>query len=281
MKRTIIHTLAAMAALVLVSACSQDDNSLVMNTDSAQTFSITVADGGYAPTAGEKSGTRATENSYTTQFTAGDNIGVYAVKDGAVVTDVNNLCLVATDDDKGGITWKTTEGKNPLYIPDAIYYAYYPWQSATYMADKVTVPASEANTFFNPLISGWSPGTKQTTYSEYTASDLMIANSTPSGKTLSFSMQHCMALVVIALPYKTNADGTPLPASDTKFNDFTPCWMSSTGTYRYLIRPATTQTLSGSYTNATPATVEWQFSANVSAGQYKKYTVDNAIIIPM
>ena len=304
MKRIIPHipniTAAAfvqfVAVVVLVSAflltgCSENELPGDENTDTNHTiFAIEVSDGGYAPAAGEKPDTRATENDYTTQFTAGDKIGVFAVKNGAIVDGVNNLCLVATaetDAGDGSLVWKTEGGETPIIPAGAAYYAYYPWQSHDKIAGKVNALATGVDDFFADLVKNWAPSTNQGTYTDYTGSDLMIASGTPSGKSLSFSMQHKMALVVIDLPktkYKlTNASGdvrdyTADGAPDTKFNGFTPYRMSD-GTYRYLIKPAATEKLSGSYTNATSATAEWEFEASVTAGQYGKYAIDSGTII--
>ena len=304
MKRIIPHipniTAAAfvqfVAVVVLVSAflltgCSENELPGDENTDTKHTiFAIEVSDGGYAPAAGEKPDTRATENDYTTQFTAGDKIGVFAVKNGAIVDGVNNLCLVATaetDAGDGSLVWKTEGGETPIIPAGAAYYAYYPWQSHDKIAGKVNALATGVDDFFADLVKNWAPSTNQGTYTDYTGSDLMIASGTPSGKSLSFSMQHKMALVVIDLPktkYKlTNASGdvrdyTADGAPDTKFNGFTPYRMSD-GTYRYLIKPAATEKLSGSYTNATSATAEWEFEASVTAGQYGKYAIDSGTII--
>ena len=304
MKRIIPHipniTAAAfvqfVAVVVLVSAflltgCSENELPGDENTDTNHTiFAIEVSDGGYAPAAGEKPDTRATENDYTTQFTAGDKIGVFAVKNGAIVDGVNNLCLVATaetDAGDGSLVWKTEGGETPIIPASAAYYAYYPWQSHDKIAGKVNALATGVDDFFADLVKNWAPSTNQGTYTDYTGSDLMIASGTPSGKSLSFSMQHKMALVVIDLPktkYKlTNASGdvrdyTADGAPDTKFNGFTPYRMSD-GTYRYLIKPAATEKLSGSYTNATSATAEWEFEASVTAGQYGKYAIDSGTII--
>lgn len=278
---------------LLLTGCSENELPGNENTDTNHTtFTIEVSDGGYAPAAGEKPDTRATENGYATQFTAGDKIGVFAVKEGAIVDGVNNLCLVATaetDTDGSSLVWKTEGGETPIIPAGAAYYAYYPWQSNDKIADKVNALATGVDDFFADVISGWTPDTNQGTYTAYTGSDLMIASGTPSGKNLSFSMQHKMALVVIDLPKTkytlTNANGTTLSndyiadgVPDTKFNGFTPCRMSD-GTYRYLINPAATENLSGSYTNATSATAEWQFEASVTAGQYRKYVVDDGTII--
>lgn len=299
MKRIIPHTpnitavafvqLAAVvvfASAFLLTGCSENELPSDENTDTNRTtFTIEVSDGGYAPAAGEKPGTRATENGYATQFTVGDKIGVFAVKDYEIVDGVNNLCLVATADGSN-LVWKTEDGKTPLNISDATYYAYYPWQPDEKITDKVYPVTTEVTTFFYDVIKDWIPSTNQGTYIDYTSSDLMIASGTPSGKNLSFSMQHKMALVVIDLPktkYKlTDANGQVLPdyiidAPDTKFKGFTPYRMSD-GTYRYLIKPAATssqlETLSGSYTNATSATAEWEFEASATAGKYRKYVVD-------
>lgn len=282
----------------LLTGCSENELPGDENTDTNRTtFIIEVSDGGYAPAAGEKPDTRATENDYTTQFTAGDKIGVFAVKNNEIV-GVNNLCLVATaetDAGDGSLVWKTEDGNTPIIPAGAAYYAYYPWQSHDKIAGKVNALATGVDDFFADVISGWTPDTNQGTYTAYTASDLMIASGTPSGKSLSFSMQHKMALVVIDLPktkYKlTDINDNPLVdangyqryytadgAPDTKFNGFTPCRMSD-GTYRYLINPAATEKLSGSYTNATSATAEWEFEASVTAGQYGKYVVDDGTII--
>lgn len=272
----------------LLTGCSENELPSDENTDTNRTtFTIEVSDGGYAPAAGEKPDTRATENGYTTQFTAGDKIGVFAVKNRKIVDGVNNLCLVATAetnaDGNSSLVWKIEGGDTPIIPAGATYYAYYPWQSDDNIKDKIKPNATNAALFFKDVIKGWTPTTNQSTYTDYTGSDLMIASGTPSGKSLSFSMQHKMALVVIDLPktkYKlTDASDNELPdytangAPDTEFNGFTPYRMSD-GTYRYLINPAATENLSGSYSNATSATAEWEFKAPTTAGQYKKYVVD-------
>ena len=304
MKRIIPHipniTAAAfvqLAAIVvfvpafLLTGCSENELPGDENTDTNRTtFTIEVSDGGYAPAEGEKPDTRAAENGYATRFTAGDKIGVFAVKNGAIVDGVNNLCLVATtetDAGDGSLVWKTEGVDTPNFPASAAYYAYYPWQSDGNITSKVDASKTDVDAFFAGFVSGWTPDTDQGTYTAYTGSDLMIASGTPLGKSISFSMQHKMALVVIDLPKTkytlTDASGKQLPdytadgVPDTKFNGFTPYRMSD-GTYRYLIKPAATN-LSGSYTNAISATAEWEFEASVTAGQYGKYAIDSGTII--
>lgn len=206
--------------------------------------------------------------------TAGDKIGVFAVKNGVIVTGINNLCLTATFSN-GGITWTDASGHPPLNIPGATYYAYYPYQSV--LTGDLVPNADNADLFFENVISNWTPDPDQSTYAKHTAQDLMVAKGTVKDKSLSFSMQHKMALIVIELPrtkYKLSTDNNYTwiaDAPDTKFKDFTPYRMND-GTYHYLVKPNTNDSLSGSYTNN--VTKEWSFSSFVSAGNYQVFQVD-------
>lgn len=106
MKRNILHILwaAAVIPLALVS-CRQEVIPGETDGSDAQPFLITVTDGGYASetTAGTgKAGSRATENGYTTTFTAGDQCGLYIVRGTEIVYD--NICLTATADAGGNLT---------------------------------------------------------------------------------------------------------------------------------------------------------------------------------
>ena len=284
----VLFLLAGIAVLWGCSPLELPDSAMDGGIVSAtQSFSVSVSDGGYSPT-DPSPHTRATENGYTTTFTAGDKIGVFAVKDGAIVDGVNNLCLIATTATGGGsgstLVWQDANGKAPLNISGATYYAYYPYQetlSGSLSPSGASAP--DAATFFADVISQWTPSTAQGTYADYTAQDLMIAQGSVSGKSLSFPMQHQMSLAVIDLP-KTKYTLTSDPsytwisdAPDTKFNGFVPCRMSD-GTYRYLVKPTTDGLLSGSYTNSTSdistTTIEWNFTATIGASNYKTYKVD-------
>ena len=292
----ILPVLFLLAGIAVLWGCSPlelpdsaTDGGIVSAT---QSFSVSVRDGGYSPT-DPSPHTRATENGYTTTFTAGDKIGVFAVKDGAIVNGVNNLCLIATTTTGSGsgstLVWKDANGKAPLNISGATYYAYYPYQetlSGSLSPSGASAP--DAATFFADVISQWTPSTAQGTYADYTAQDLMIAQGSVNGKSLSFPMQHQMSLVVIDLPRtKYTFDNEPkipdyiIDAPDTKFNGFAPCRMSD-GTYRYLVKPATDGLLSGSYTNFTSdtgaTTIEWNFTATIGASNYKTYKVDGAAV---
>ena len=271
------------AGMGVFLSCAEDglpNEGIGTGSNNAQTLTISVSDGGYAAADGAPQGsyvgasTRATEVDYQTKFTAGDKIGMYAVKNTAIVDGINNLCLTAADDGSGGIKWELPAGNTTSLPADATYYAYYPWRSPL-TGDLVPgltpsgTPATDAAAFFANVISAWTPATDQGTYAKYTAQDLMIAQGTVSGTSLSFSMEHRMALVVMKMPLTVY-----------EFGGFSPCLMDDY-TFRYLITPASgsASKLSGSYVNDASQKVEWNFTPNnIPIGKYKTYTVDNAVI---
>lgn len=285
MKRHILPLLLVLACTATFPGCSTDELPVTdpaAGNGTTVAFTITVSDGGYALSDADPH-TRAKENSYKTTFTAGDKIGVFAVKNGEIVNGVNNLCLTAHDSDDG-LVWTDDNGIAPADVfGDVTYYAYYPWKQS--LTGELVPGATNADAFFANVISNWMPATDQSTYAEYTAQDLMIAGSiTVPGRRLSFSMTHKMALVVIDLPRTKYvfANTDPLipdyiiDAPGTQFTGFTPCRMSD-GTYRYLVTPSASSTLSGSYTNSDTKT--WSFSpSSVSAGNYKVFQVDRATV---
>ena len=300
MKRFVPHfPIYVVAAFLLItsvslSGCSQnelpggDDNDTLHCT----ALTVQVTDGGYSSAEGTHPDTRATENGYKTQFTTGDKIGLYAVKNSAIVTGYTNLCLTLTDDGNGNLSWKLPEGSGLWYegaSAGITYYAYYPYQPDADMTDKVTPTATDASGFFTELEEKWAPATDQSTPAAYTAQDLMTGIGTVSGNgmshTLTFNFTHQMALAVIKTPITKyelkDASGISLPdytlpAPDLTFNGFAPCAMSD-GSYRYLVNPCLKQSqpqLSGSYTNS-DKTQEFIFTPDIDTGTYKTYTVDN------
>lgn len=290
-----IYVVAAflLIAVISLSGCSQnelpggDDNDTLHST----ALTVQVTDGGYSPAEGTHPDTRATENGYTTVFTEGDRIGLYAVKNGAIVASCANLCLTLTDDGNGNLSWTLPTGSELWYegaSAGITYHAYYPYQSDADMTGKVA-PAANANGFFDELEEMWSPATDQSTPAAYTAQDLMTGigtvSSNGSARTLTFNLTHQMALAVIKTPITkyvlTDKDGQSLPdyflsAPALTFDGFAPCAMSA-GSYRYLVNPSLNQSqsqLSGSYTNASGKTQEFLFTPEITTGTYKNYTVD-------
>lgn len=286
------HTITSQLAVLLLFAagtvgCSEEDALPGGNTPDSDRcpMTVSVSDGGYTAIHPSAPGTRAAEDSYTTRFTAGDKIGLYAVKDGAIVA--SNVCLTA-ETGSSGIAWT---GNAYYEGAGTKYYAYYPWQST--LSGSPDASATDASGFFANVISTWTPATDQGTYAKYTAQDLMTGSSTSGSKqpdgtySLSFTLTHAMALVVIETPttkYKlTDASGNSLPdydipAPDTRFYGFTP-YSPAVGTYRYLVKPAQSGAgdLMGSYTAT--ATKEYAVTQNgLTAAGYALYKVDNATV---
>ncbi len=283
MKRNILHILWAAAVIPLaLASCRQEVVSGETDGSHAQPFLITVTDGGYASEATD--GSRATENGYTTTFTAGDQCGLYIVRGTEIVYD--NICLTATDGTDGSLIWQAPAGTD-LYggYENESYFLYYPYQAD--MTDKVTVTDATTDdaAFFAPLISGWQPKADQSNYATgYTASDLMTASGTTSyadGKlSLSFRMAHRMAMAVIEMPetvYKfSNSPAVPdytIAASADFSSEDKPCLMSD-GSYRFLVNPVAQEdaTLIGSYDDGNR---EFTITPSIAtAGNYKTYKVD-------
>lgn len=281
--KCILHTF--LAAVLLLTACTQEEI-LRPDMDDAAPLSIIITDGGYAFT--DKAVTRATENGYTTEFTAGDACGLYIVRNGEIV--YNNVKLTATAGTDGGLSWLPETGVTIAGgLSNEQYFLYYPYQAN--MINKITASATDDATFFAPLISGWQPKADQSDYAAgYSASDLMTARGSATqadGKlSLNFAMAHRMALAVIETPtnietvyHFTNTTGGTIPDYTVQTRlavDFIPeakaCRMTD-GSYRYIVRPA--------QKNATPLTgiyteVMRDFTVTpngIATGCYKTYRV--------
>lgn len=277
--------------LVLLSAvslcgCSNDDEPVATATDGT-TLTVTARADGFASTDGtahtgtpqtDTPQTRASESGYTTTFVKDDQIGVFAVKGGSVITDCQNVPFTYN-----GTSWN---GSTPVYkYPDATYFAYYPYTAD--MNDKTSVDAIVSA--FNTAVAA---ATDQSTYAKYTACDLMTTTRdvSPTGSSLSFSFTHKMSLIEISLPaqkYKTSDDTnayeysapvlgatfslTPNGSSATTIK---PCPMGN-GIYRYIVPAGTSgATVSGAFNTADGMTIEYSKSSlSLSAGNYKRLNV--------
>ena len=283
MKTNILYfPLLVLLSSVSLCSCSNDDEPVVTATDGTTLTVIARADG-FAPADGTaQTGTpqtRATESGYTTTFVSGDQIGVFAVKDGSVITGCQNMPLTYN-----GTSWS---GSAPVYkYAGATYFAYYPYTDG--MNNKTSV--DEIVAAFNATVT---VATDQSTYAKYTACDLMTAIINPpiEGTSLSFSFTHKMSLIEISLPvqkYKTtdnaNAYEYSAPVLGATFS-FTPSsgdgattikpYSIVKGVYRYIV-PASTSgtTVSGAFNIADGKTIEYSKSSlSLSAGNYKRLNV--------
>ena len=282
MKTNILYfPLLVLLSSVSLCSCSNDDEPVVTATDGTTLTVIARADG-FAPADGTaQTGTpqtRATESGYTTTFVSGDQIGVFAVKDGSVITGCQNV--PCTYD---GTSWS---GSAPVYkYAGATYFAYYPYTAD--MNSKTSV--DDIVTAFNTTVT---TATDQSTYAKYTACDLMTTDVvSPTGSSLSFSFTHRMSLIEISLPaqkYKTtdNANAyeysAPVlgatfsltPSSGSGATTIKPCPMGN-GIYRYIVPAGTSgATVNGAFNTADGKTIEYSKSSlSLSAGNYKRLNV--------
>lgn len=285
--KQILRITFGMAATLLVASCSQEEYPDMPDDGGARQLRITVTDGGYA--ADGKNGTRATENGYVTEFTAGDACGLYIMRTGQVVA-YDNVKLIATAGTDGTLIWQPE--KEVIFsggYTGETYFLYYPYQPD--MTDKINKrgTTSDAN-FFAPLISGWQPAADQSTYAQYTASDLMTAKGTATknaadGKLLlTFSMTHRMAHAVIDAPktvYRFTNTGVSISDYVVAPVDFTgsevkPWRCGTDGTYHCIVKPAggTATSISGSCYGEDMK--YFAILANIAAGSYKRYVVEDA-----
>ena len=306
--------------MVLVGACTADDGFVPWPGEapatSAPPLTITVTDGAYAPapTANDEDdatapATRAVERGFATEFTVGDQIGLYEViekehGDGESLYDVitKNLCLTYD-----GTAWTLSDGaeltpERPADGRRTHYYAYYPWQQDKDMDGKtVAGQAIEGppgtpwtpQEFFARLINFWQPVSNQSTYAAYTASDLMVSRGTVAKRTdgtdgseLRFEMEHQMALAVIQVP-TTKYTYTETISGKTTTKDYRlytgmnarKCWKENSYTLRRLMNPNRSEGygLTSIYYNSLPEICQFhvQFvSGEFLPGAYRLYTID-------
>ena len=281
--QNIYHLLQAALLMLLAASCTQEEFPAAQ--DKAQQLTISVTDGGYA--SAEDKTTRAVENGYTTEFTEGDACGLYMVRGGKPV--YSNVKLTAERDAAtGSLVWKPEAGTTLAGgLQDEVYYLYYPYRSdldntviSNLLKHAIENPQES---FFKPIMNNWPVKTDQSSYADYTASDLMTASCTPTLDNgtlrLNFVMAHELSLAVIEMPktvYKfTNArvpDYT-IPSEATFASAAKPLRMTD-GTYRYLL-PASLPTIEGSYDGGSRVFTITPSDDPIS-GKYKRYKIDGA-----
>lgn len=267
-----------------LTSCTQDDN-IDNEGNSMQGFQISVSDTGFKT----DNATRATENNYSTVFTNGDAIGIFAVRNGGIVSNINNVKCTMQDGSwemDTNIEYKESEFKKMSF------YAYYPY-SETFDSDT-DFDASKTLTDGDPFegyVANWKVEADQNE-TNYTKYDLMTSVGKASGQRLkgevSFTMQHRMALAVLQMPnvvYNfTNTDVTidnytlPTQAGTFKLNNQTAKpyeqVIDSKNYYRFLINPNKEFTIEGTYI-AGKDEKGYDHTATLTSGQAKLYKVKN------
>ena len=269
----------ACALILMLAACTSDalDELPPAGTDpDARPLTITVSDGGMYAT-GQ---TRAQERGYSTVFTEGDRIGLYVVKDGTL--EVKNLCLTL----QGG-KWTLPAGTSQLlYSPGRSYHAYYPYQDDRDLNDRVS-PGDED--FFKSVVYDWPVKTNQSTYAQYTASDLMTARGVYNNHTLSFAMEHRMSLFILQVPatkytYTEKIDSREISKSYYRYTAVISenlYWQENPYTARLLVNTKSLALLDPEpykyYYNGAKETFKLKYSQlNLQPGKYTVHTLDDS-----
>ena len=118
--------------LLICSACTdENETNNGKRTDCYNGTPLTVratATGFENIPGSEKPSTRAsvTDEHLKTEFVDGDSIGIFSIKDGTIVDDINNIPLVYNVSND---SWNPVENSKTLYWYDgASYIAYYPYR---------------------------------------------------------------------------------------------------------------------------------------------------------
>lgn len=253
----------------LLSACTEDVEMKVSNI----ILSVTATSEAFAPLDGTV--TRASENLYKTEFTNGDQIGITVIKEGKIVDGVNNICFTYNASTK---KWEADAGSPSLYYyQDVTYLAYYPYD--VLMNDKVSE---------QEIIDAFTPQTDQSTYANYTKSDLMVATGTADrvAKTLSLPFSHKMALVSVSAvtnKFVTSGGYEYTPGEEFAVRNLaetsitigtqalTPCSFDD-GTFRVIVPPdATAQTINIKYKWVELTDFTDQTQQALTSGKYLHY----------
>lgn len=272
MKHTFIY-MSLCSVLLFLGGCS-NESEIDNRVDNLRTPLTIRAVASYFENqpAGEGLSTRTpNENGLNTSFQTGDAIGIFAIKDNAIVDGINNTQLTYSETSGSIGTWTPADPNTILYYYAGVtYIAYYPYKNG------ITITPSQAtNTIIASLAvnSSLQPLTDQSStdgsLANYTASDLMIACGSPSADTdnpakqiLNLNFAHQFALLVLkpqTYNAAANATNMDMKACDITLNGYTPCRMTD-GSFRAIIVPGKT---------SPPITGEYKTSDGITAAANK------------
>lgn len=204
-----------------------------------------------------------TDATYKTTFSDGDKIGIFAVNGDKEVFIKN----VQATYNAG--TWGIDGGRLSCTedLETVVFYAYYPYK------ENITLDVTKEDPF-ETVVQNWIVGT-DLGGDKYTNNDLMTGEASADGSTVTFVMNHRMALVIAELPsvtYNFTNEVSPELASysvslrDVKFSIgeqvISPYYDRETTTYRILVNPT-----------ANVETIRGSFISSVDNG-LKKYSID-------
>lgn len=275
------HTLTDISfciAILLCGGCSNENEEISeIGADGSRTpltIHVTADSFDFADsfTSAGGTNTRAEDSGYTTTFTTGDEIGVFAIKqDGTVSTDCKNQKLTYNAEGE----WI---GNTIYYYDNATYFAYYPYNAS--LATNITTLAG--------IVSNFKPQTDQSTAAQYAKSDLMTAAAiSPDGnKNLNFTFKHAMSLLEIKMPMaKFTTDQTTNPYETNFYAKNTSLSISGItgaklydmgkGVYRYIVSAGSPAiTVNGTFMDDGKTVLYTLKNLSLPAGKYTSRTVD-------
>ncbi|WP_052724936.1 fimbrillin family protein [Parabacteroides sp. HGS0025] len=162
---------------------------------------------------------------YKTTFSDGNAIGLFAIKNGAIVDNIDNMRLTYTVAEDGTTRWSLPIDSKIYYYEGVTYIAYPPYK------ERITIdPLQATNEIVSSLVNNehLQPAADQSDAANYAASDLMIAasvaNATDIEKvTLTLNFKHQFSLLVMTPIIYTTSIYPPEDAG------FTYCAVSKAG----------------------------------------------------
>lgn len=169
--------------------------------------------------------TRTMTEGYKTTFSDGNAIGLFAIKNGAIVDNIDNMRLTYTVAEDGTTRWSLPIDSKIYYYEGVTYIAYSPYK------ERITIdPLQTTNEIVSSLVNNehLQPAVDQSDAANYAASDLMIAasvaNATDIEKvTLTLNFKHQFSLLVMTPIIYTTSIYPPEDAG------FTYCAVSKAG----------------------------------------------------
>ena len=255
--------------LLVCSACTDDnDTDTGKGTNYPDGIPLTVRTttiGFEVPSGSGQPSTRASaaDKHLHPEFVDNDKIGIFAVKDGVILNDIDNVPFAYKVSDN---SWNLVEGGKTLYWYSGVsYIAYYPYKENIAIDPSLSTDDITASLAKNEKLQ---PAKDQSSVQEYAASDLMIATGTPdtsnpSQIVLNLQFKHQFTLLVVhpqayigcyapkdagfVYHQESRILDTDSLARSVSLNGVTPCQVDSMR-YCAIVLPQENSKISGNYT---------------------------------
>lgn len=257
--KTLKYTLFIYIAIVSTLVSCNKENDFLNEQDLSAQPIIEVSITGFET---DSPATRATddEDAFKTTLIANDQIGIYAVKNGRVIS--KNIPYTYD-----GSAWnKVGEAVSVVPGDNVSYFAYYPYRQAMDSKDIKSI---------DDIVTHFEVATDQSTHELYTQNDLMTAIGTLTDKTLSFTLNHALALIVVDLKGKRTpyvggytVYGAVSAISSKTIGTVATPYQDAKGCFRALVKPGSV-TPNISYSSE-GQTVTYTKAITASAGKYSR-----------